>query len=90
MEGCKTSEVDFVRGISSKRCRILHSHLQVSKKVVGEGDLMENPLVSIIMLNYNGGDFLIESVRSILKTSYPNFEFILIDNGSKDDSLTKG
>jgi GT2 family glycosyltransferase len=50
---------------------------------------METPLVSIIMLNYNGGAFLIESIESILKTNYPNFEFLLIDNASKDDSLLK-
>ncbi len=48
---------------------------------------MKTPLVSIVVLNYNGGKFLVEAIGSILKTQYPNFEVILADNGSTDDSI---
>ena len=44
------------------------------------------PLVSIIILNYNSGDWLIDCVESLLKTDYPNLEIIVVDNFSKDDS----
>lgn len=44
-------------------------------------------LVSIIILNYNGKDFLNECLASVLKSSYPNFEIILIDNASTDNSI---
>ncbi len=44
------------------------------------------PLVSIIILNYNAGQLLIDCVDSILKTEYPNFEVIVVDNASKDHS----
>ena len=53
---------------------------------------MENnsqPLVSIIILNYNAGDFLMECISSVLKTEYSNFEVIVIDNASKDGSIKK-
>lgn len=48
--------------------------------------MAEKPLVSIIILNYNAGQLLIECVDSILKTDYPNFEIIVVDNASKDQS----
>jgi len=46
-----------------------------------------NPLVSIIMPVYNGEKFLRGAIESILKQTYKNFEFIIINDGSKDNSL---
>ena len=46
----------------------------------------DNPLVSIIILNYNAGNLLIDCVESILRTKYENIEIILVDNNSKDNS----
>ena len=45
------------------------------------------PLVSVVILNYNGKNCLSNCLRSVLKSSYPNFEVVLVDNASKDDSL---
>ena len=50
---------------------------------------MENnsqPLVSIIILNYNAGDLLSDCVESVLQTNYKNYEIIVVDNASSDDS----
>ena len=44
------------------------------------------PLISIIILNYNAGELLIKCVNSIQKSSYSNYEIILVDNRSKDNS----
>ena len=46
----------------------------------------ERPLVSIIILNYNAGKLLEECVSSIYQSNYKNFEIILVDNDSKDNS----
>jgi GT2 family glycosyltransferase len=54
----------------------------------GDGE-MESPFVSIIVLNYNGGDFLVEAISSVLKSNYSNFEVILADNGSTDGSVLR-
>lgn len=43
-------------------------------------------LISIIILNYNGGHDLLECVESVEKTVNCNYEIILIDNGSTDNS----
>lgn len=48
-----------------------------------------NPLVSIIILNYNSGELLTECVESVLHTNYSNFEVIVVDNFSNDDSHKK-
>lgn len=47
------------------------------------------PLVSIIILNYNAGQLLLDCVNSILNTNYPAYEIILVDNASKDSSHKK-
>jgi len=49
----------------------------------------KDPTVSIIILNYNAGDLLTDCVDSILHTNYPNYEVIVVDNASKDDSHQK-
>ena len=43
-------------------------------------------LVSVIMPNYNGGQYLSESVNSILKQSHKHVELIIIDDASTDNS----
>jgi len=45
------------------------------------------PLVSILVLNYNGKQFLDDCFSSLLDSSYPNYEIIMIDNLSTDDSV---
>jgi GT2 family glycosyltransferase len=44
-------------------------------------------LVSIIILNYNGKEYLSDCLNSILCQSYQDFEIILFDNFSSDDSV---
>lgn len=46
----------------------------------------ENKLISVIMSFYNSEKFINESVKSILNQSYKNIEFIILNDGSKDNS----
>lgn len=46
------------------------------------------PLVSVILPVYNGEKYLDEAIKSILSQSYKRFELIIIDDGSKDKSLS--
>jgi len=47
---------------------------------------MNMGLVSIIVLNYNGRDYLNDCLNSLLCQSYQDFEIILFDNSSSDNS----
>ena len=46
-------------------------------------------LVSIIMLSHNRGQFVEESVRSVLAQTYTNWELLFFDVNSKDDTLSR-
>lgn len=43
------------------------------------------PKVSLLLLNYNGLNFTKTCVRQLLRTNYPNFEIIVVDNHSDHD-----
>lgn len=47
------------------------------------------PRVSIIILNWKGWKDTIECLESLYRITYPNYDVIVVDNGSKDDSVQK-
>jgi GT2 family glycosyltransferase len=47
---------------------------------------MKEPLVSIVLLNWNSWRDTVECVESCMKLTYPNLGIVLVDNGSTDGS----
>lgn len=47
---------------------------------------MENDVISVVIPVYNSAVYLDKCIQSILKQSYPNWEMILVDDGSTDGS----
>lgn len=47
-----------------------------------------SPLVSVVMAVYNGEKYLREAIDSVLTQTFVNFEFIIINDGSSDGSLS--
>jgi len=47
----------------------------------------QSALISVIIPTYNRGPMLKEAIDSVLTQDYPNFELIVVDDGSTDDTL---
>ena len=47
-----------------------------------------SPLVSVIIANYNSGEYLAPALDSILNQTLSNFEIVVVDDKSTDESLT--
>lgn len=45
-----------------------------------------SPIISIIMPSFNQGDYIEQSILSVLRQDYESIEFILVDGGSKDNT----
>ena len=48
---------------------------------------MDNLLLTVVRPVFNGQKYLRESIDSVLDQSFKNFEFLIIDDGSTDDSV---
>lgn len=56
-------------------------------EMTGLESQIEYPLVSAIIVNYNGKKFLGECIQSLIDQTYKNMEIIVVDNASVDDSI---
>ena len=47
----------------------------------------DTPLVSVLMTAYNRQNYLEEAIESVLSSSYTNFELIIVDDCSNDNTF---
>ena len=46
------------------------------------------PLVSVLIPVFNGQPFIAQAIESVMRQTYRNFELIVVDDGSTDQSLS--
>jgi glycosyltransferase involved in cell wall biosynthesis len=56
----------------------------VRESVAGSAEF---PLISVLIPSYNYGQFIEETIRSVLLQSYPNIQCVIIDGGSNDNTV---
>lgn len=55
--------------------------------ILDEGEVADK--VSVVLCTYNGSEFIIPQLESILKQTYPLFEILVFDDASTDDTADK-
>ena len=58
-------------------------------EIIGTVINTEKPTISIITPFYNGGKTLMETANAVFSQTYPYFEWIIVDDGSKDEESLK-
>lgn len=58
-----------------------------SGSITGRVPLPRYPKVSVIVCSYNGGKTLDRCLQSLRELDYPDYEVVLVDDGSKDDTV---
>lgn len=53
----------------------------------GAGVPVRAPLVTVVIINYNYGGFIAQSIRSVDEQDYENIQCLVVDCGSTDNSL---
>jgi cellulose synthase/poly-beta-1,6-N-acetylglucosamine synthase-like glycosyltransferase/spore germination protein YaaH/peptidoglycan/xylan/chitin deacetylase (PgdA/CDA1 family) len=80
------SRIIFMAVMASKQ---RHWEKKFNLKYFWKQDGTGAPKVSIIVPAYNEEVNAVSSVENLLRTDYPNFEIIFVDDGSKDDTFHK-
>lgn len=49
--------------------------------------MVDNPLFSVLVANYNNGRYLRDAIDSVRQQTYPHWQVVIVDDGSSDDSF---
>ena len=59
---------------------------KVTKRLLRPNPISGAPRVSVVMANYNYGEWLVKAINSVLEQTYLNVELIVVDDASTDNS----
>lgn len=67
---------------------LLNQLFQVQDSQIKNNSINNSPLVSVLVVNYNNRSLLQKCLSSLFEQDYKNIEVIVVDNNSKDDSVS--
>jgi len=79
-------EIDALNTNAASAVNLVSQQLVNNKQSVYCQDSTSKPLVSIIMPVYNGADYIGQAIESVLSQNYTNFELVIVDDGSTDNT----
>lgn len=84
----KFEDLEGLKDQLSKDRQAALAALQSLEEIEADEKKKQNsPEVAIVILNYNGRDFMEQYLPSVLSTTYSNHSIYVVDNGSTDNSL---
>jgi len=83
---------DWAFGLVTRERQPKIAYGSLQKKLLGMGSITQRvglqkyPRVSIIVCSYNGGKTLKDCLESLDQMNYPDYEIVMVDDGSKDNT----
>lgn len=69
-----------------KALEVVHRFFDAKGSMTHQARLEKQPKVSVIVCSYNGGQTLDDCLQSLKKIDYPDYEVIVVDDGSTDNT----
>jgi glycosyltransferase involved in cell wall biosynthesis/radical SAM superfamily enzyme YgiQ (UPF0313 family) len=76
----------YLKGHNERVRRFYGNRWNADVPITVKNNQIVDPEISVVMSTYNNGKFLEEAVNSVLKQTVQNFEFIIIDDASTDNT----
>lgn len=85
----KEQSINSINSFSSIPSSSVNTSIQKNSTEMSTSLIVKKiiPKISIVTPSFNQGEFLEECIQSILEQGYPNLEYIIMDGGSKDNSI---
>lgn len=84
-QSIRWAQIVFNNYLAYSQSDILRAEALLGKRLQPEKQ-PKNPLISVVIPSYNHGNFLVEAIESLTNQTYKNWECIIVDDGSTDNT----